>query len=93
MFVNIPKTGYVGVGVVKGPSVPAREFRVTVDGKEMPIVEAPLEVSGMGEDADDDERCEYCVSVEWIKAVTREQAYWERWVCTSLNHPQPVVVR
>ena len=72
VFVNIPKTGYVGVGVVKRPSVPARDFTVMVNGQEMPILEAPMEVSGMGEDAEDDERCEHCVRVEWIKAVPRE---------------------
>ena len=48
MFVNIPKTGYVGVGIVKEPAVPVKDFNVTVEGKEIPILDAPLEAHKMG---------------------------------------------
>ena len=35
VFVNLPGRGYVGVGVVTGHAVPAREFKVTHDGQEL----------------------------------------------------------
>ncbi|MCH8151602.1 MAG: DUF91 domain-containing protein [Planctomycetes bacterium] len=78
VFVNIPKTGYVGVDIVKEESKPVREFMVEVDGREMPILEAPLKATEMGHNVEDPDLCEYCVRVEWMKAVSREQAYWEK---------------
>jgi len=78
VFVNIPKTGYVGVGTVREKSVPVTEFSVTLDGKETPILEAPLKAPEMGADADDPESCEYLVRVEWLRAVPREEAHWEK---------------
>jgi len=78
VFVNIPKTGYVGVGIVKGPATPVKEFKVAVEGRETPILDAPLEAPAMAENADDLELCEYLVRVEWIKTVPRTQAYWEK---------------
>ena len=48
-----------------------------MDGKEMPILDAPLEASGMGEHADDPEHSEYLVRVEWVRTVPKEKAHWE----------------
>lgn len=78
VFVNIPKTGYVGVGAVKESAVPVKDFNVTVDGKETPILGAPLEAHNMKENSDNLDLCEYLVRVEWIKAVPRAEAYWEK---------------
>ena len=78
VFVNIPKRGYVGVGVVKEKSCPVKDFRVKVGGKLIPILKAPLIAKEMGKNANDLETCPYLVRVEWIKAVTREEAYWEK---------------
>lgn len=78
VFVNIPKTGYVGVGIVKEKSVPIKEFKVEVDGQPVPILKAPLVAKEMGKTAEDLESCHYLVSVEWIKAVPRDEAYWEK---------------
>jgi hypothetical protein len=77
VFVNIPGTGYVGVGTVKEAVVPVRDFRVNIDGKEVPILNAPLDASKMGENADDLARSEYLVRVEWVCAVPKGEAYWE----------------
>lgn len=77
-FVNIPKTGYVGVGIVKENAVPVKDFKVQLDGQEVPILNAPLMASKMGENADDLDLCEYLVRVEWIKVVSRSSAYWEK---------------
>jgi hypothetical protein len=87
VFVNIPKTGYVGVGIVKEPAVPIKDFKVAedvMDGKvivntlEIPILHAPLVAPKMDENADDPDLCEYLVRVEWLKAVPRTEAYWEK---------------
>jgi len=57
VFVNIPKTGYVGVGTVKEHSVPVRDFKVEVDGLEKPILDVPLRAPEMGERSDDLDLC------------------------------------
>lgn len=83
VFVNIPATGYVGVGEVTGTSTPVTEFKVAIEGREMPILAAPLTAPNVGDKKDDPELCEYMVPVSWIKAVPREQAYWEKGLFAS----------
>jgi hypothetical protein len=78
VFVNIPKTGYVGVGTVIESAVPIREFKVETSTGEIPILEAPLGASKMGDNADDVDLSEYLVRVEWIRTVPRSEAYWEK---------------
>lgn len=88
VFVNIPKTGYVGVGLVKESAVPVTQFTVTEEIKnddivlhheEIPILEVDdLVAPKMDENSDDPDLSEYLVRVEWIKAVPRTEAYWER---------------
>lgn len=87
VFVNISKTGYVGVGVVKEPAVAVNDFKVAenvmegnvlVGDREIPILQAPLVAPKMDENAADPDLCEYLVRVEWIKAVPRTEAYWEK---------------
>ncbi len=78
VFVNIPGTGYVGVGTVKESAVPVKDFKVALDGKEIPILDAPLVAPSMSENADDPDLSEYLVRVEWLKAVPRNEAFWEK---------------
>jgi len=78
VFVMVPKTGYVGVGIVKETSVPVRDFMVNLNGKPTPILEAPIKAPNLGKNADNLELSEYLVRVDWIKTVTTEQAYWEK---------------
>jgi len=79
VFVNIPGRGYVGVGTVKDPVVPARDFIVTLgDGKTISLLSAPLKAPKMDEFADDPDKTEQVVRVEWLRAVPREEAYWEK---------------
>ncbi|MBS0264595.1 MAG: DUF91 domain-containing protein [Planctomycetes bacterium] len=80
VFVNIPQCGYVGVGIVKETVKPINEFTVTDDGKEIPILKAPLHANAkdMGEFADDPEMREYLVRVEWLKTVPIDDAHWEK---------------
>lgn len=78
VFVNIPGLGYVGVGTVKKPAVPVKDFNIIAGDKEIPILQAPLKAANMGHDANDPDLCEYLVSVQWLKDVPKEQAYWEK---------------
>jgi hypothetical protein len=85
VFACIPGTGYVGVGVVKETAVPVREFRVNVDGQDRPLLEAPLAAPRMNEYADDPEKSEYVVGVEWLKTLPRNQAVWEKDMFANQN--------
>ncbi len=58
------KTGYVGVGEVMEESVPVKDFSVTVDGKQMPILESPKVAKAFDGNPDDLENGEYLVRVE-----------------------------
>lgn len=78
VFVNIPKTGYVGVGLVKDNAVPIQDFKVLLEDQEVPILNAPLVAQNMAENADDLDLCEYLVRVEWLKAVPKDAAFWEK---------------
>lgn len=83
--------GYVGIGIVTETSRPVREFNVTVDGKELPILDCPL--SGrdalVADDPDDPERCSRLVRVEWQATVPAAEAVWQ----TGLFANQMVVCR
>lgn len=78
VFVNIPGTGYVGVGEVTAPVVPVGEAEVDVNGKTIPLLKADLKAKNMGEFASDPEKTEKIVRVRWLKAVPASQAYWEK---------------
>ena len=78
VFVNIPRTGYVGVGTVKDPAVCVKDFVVIHDGRQIPILNVPLIAPKMSENADDANLCEYLVRVEWIKQVPKTEAFWEK---------------
>jgi hypothetical protein len=78
VFVNIPRTGYVGVGTVKEPAVRVKDFKVIQDGRQIPLLTAPLIAPKMAENADDPDLCEYLVRVEWIRQVPKAEAYWEK---------------
>lgn len=78
VFVNIPKTGYVGVGVVMEPAVPVKEFKIIEDGNEVSILDVPLQAPKMSENAEDSDLSEYVVRVDWLKAVSKSEAHWEK---------------
>jgi hypothetical protein len=81
----IPGTGYVGVGRVVTPAVGISDFAVQVDGRDVPILEAPLSATNMGEDADDPELSEYLVRVKWITTRSRGRALWEKGMFANQN--------
>lgn len=85
VFVCVPKKGYVGVGIVKEPVIRVRDFRVTNNGVEKPILELPLKAPNMAQNSDDSEMSEYLVRMEWIKTVPLERAIWEKGMFANQN--------
>jgi hypothetical protein len=76
VFVNHPHDGYVGIGrVLEGP-VRVSDFTVTIDDKEVPILEVPLRKENIKENADDPELAEYMVRVRWEWTVPPGQGFW-----------------
>ncbi len=85
VFACIPKTGYVGVGIVKETVQPVGAFTVELDGQRMPILDAPLEVDHMGDAKDDPDAREYLVRVGWIRTLARHQPIWEKGMFANQN--------
>lgn len=85
VFAHIPGRGYVGVGLVKESVRPVTEIEVeTADGV-VPLLEAPLKATGMGNGKEDPDRREYVVRVEWLRARPREQAFWKPGMYANQN--------
>lgn len=78
IFAYIPGEGYVGVGIVKEEVVMVKDFTVELNGKEIPILEAPLKAPLEEGDIEDPEKSEYIVRIDWIKTIPREKAYREK---------------
>jgi len=80
IWVNIPRKGYVGVGIVEEPAVIAKDFKVKVENRMIPIIDAPLKLNERDREgflkryADNEEKAEYFVRVEWIKTYPITQA-------------------
>lgn len=85
VFVNIPQSGDVGVGVVTESVRPVNEFTVVDDGNRKPILEVPLNAPNMARELGDPERCEYLVRVDWLTTVPRDEAYWEKGFFANQN--------
>lgn len=83
----------MGVGVVAGKAIRASDFAVSVNGQQVPLIEAPHEAPNLAAAAaQDDEDTEWVVPVSWVKTVPREQAirfkgrYGNQNSATKLTH-------
>ena len=76
IWVNIPHTGYVGVGIVEAPSTLASNVRILVDNSEKSFAELPLKGQYL-DNADNPEKAEYVVKVRWLKTVPISNAVKE----------------
>jgi len=74
VWVNIPHTGYVGVGIVEEPAVMVKDFSVETDNGESPILKVPLKTHYHKQYKDDEEKSEYFVKVKWLQTFSIEQA-------------------
>ena len=78
-------SGYVGVGEVIEPAVRITDFEVELDGKRVPILDAPLEADKMGDDADDPDMSEYLARVRWLDTRPRDGAVREKGMFANQN--------
>jgi len=85
VFVCIPKTGYVGIGIVKEEAVSVNDFCVEVAGKPTPILTLPLKSAEIGKYAEDPDRSEYLVRIEWLRTKPVEEAIWEKGMFANQN--------
>ena len=72
VWVKIPGKGFVGVGIVAGPRVPASEFQIG----DQPALDV-LQGGYHRHFVDDPERCEYFVPIDWRHTVPESQAVQE----------------
>ncbi len=77
VWVNVPHTGYVGVGRVTGSVQPAKAFTVATPDGEVPVLDVVQHGAYFRPFVDDPEQCEYFVPIEWLHTVPIEQAVSE----------------
>lgn len=85
VWVNIPKTGYVGVGTVSGPPVRFRDALVASADAPALLPEQSLAGEYADRDAETDDDAEWIVPVEWINTTREEDAYWEKGLFANQN--------
>lgn len=77
IWVKIPGSGFVGVGIVSGRAQPASSFKVNTPEGELPVLDVVTTRTYHREFVDDTELCEYFVSVEWLQTVSLNKAVQE----------------
>ena len=77
VWVNVPHTGYVGVGKVTDTVRQLSDFKVNVDGELLPFLDVENHSHYHSEFIDNENKTEYFVPVEWIKTVPINQAVSE----------------
>ncbi|WP_286762962.1 MULTISPECIES: endonuclease NucS domain-containing protein [Rhodopirellula] len=83
IWVNVPGTGYVGVGIVEGEPTPIGDFRVPLeDGTTKPIADVISPVPNM--DLPEDE-IEHYVKVRWVETTSLNDAVKERGLFGNQN--------
>ena len=74
VWVNIPKTGYVGVGRVIEEVRGVNDFTVETSDGGCPALEVLKHADHYRLHADDPDKAEYFVRVRWLETVPKEQA-------------------
>lgn len=74
VWVKIPKTGYVGVGIVKEAVQAVNDFKVHTSAGERPCLDVLQHAKQYQQNANDPEKAEYFVKVEWLDTVPLKQA-------------------
>jgi hypothetical protein len=79
VFAYVGKVGYVGVGTVVGEVLPARDYKVDLEGQLIPLTQAPdlPELFVSRATSADDELTEMVVPIDWQVAVPIESAVKE----------------
>lgn len=85
IWVNIPGSGFVGVGRVKGTAQPAAEFHVTTPEGDRPALDVLTNGNYHRQFLADPEQCEYFVPIEWLEAVPIAKAISEKGLFRNQN--------
>lgn len=79
IWVNVPGSGYVGVGVVAQEMQPVDSFTVADDaGNHVPIARVSSVAASLRSANDDPDMADYLVRVDWLKTVDPKQALHEK---------------
>lgn len=86
VFACIPKSGYVGVGTVRGPATRFVDAEVSVDDVPVKLAEQPL-VGNYRRPGDEgsESAAEYIVPVRWEHTVPRDKAFWMQGMFANQN--------
>jgi hypothetical protein len=85
IWVKAPSHGFVGVARVVETSVRATDFALPTEGGERPALEVLKETTYHRESADDPDKSEYFVKVQWFDTVPLEKAVYEVWLFGNQN--------
>lgn len=77
VWVNIPKTGYVGVGIVRETVQKADQCFFNIDGVDKTIYELDIHAEYHKNNLSSDDTAEYIVKIDWLKTVDKENAIKE----------------
>lgn len=77
VWVRIPQTGYVGVGRVTEASRPVKDFEVSTPTGLKPALDVLHNATVYRANADDPEKAEYFVRVQWLDTVPENRAIAE----------------
>lgn len=77
VWVKIPRSGFVGVGRVTQPVTDLADFTLSADGADRPAIEVLSNAEMLRRHADNPEKAERFVRVEWIQTVPESQAFDE----------------
>ena len=77
VWVNIPQTGYVGVGIVREAVQSVNDFKVQTPDGERPCLEVLKHADLYRQNANDADKAEYFVSVEWLDCLPSAKAIYE----------------
>jgi len=74
VWVKIPKTGYVGVGIVREAVQSVNDFKVETPEGERPCLDVLQHAKIYLKHANEPEKAEYFVKVEWLDTVMTKEA-------------------
>lgn len=83
IWVNVPGTGFVGVGTVLAPAQRFEDALVKVDGESVSLASQRLTGAYEHQGEVIDENAEWVVPVQWLATVPESQAYWVKGMFAS----------
>ncbi|WP_309127108.1 hypothetical protein [Microbacterium sp.] len=83
IWVNVPGTGYVGVGTVLAPAQRFEDASVKAGGDFVPLASQPLTGAYPHQGDEIDENAEWVVPVKWLATVAEKDAYWVKGMFAS----------